>query len=65
MENNRSLSVDITKGTAIIAIVLEHIAFSYPSCRLVQLRCKGKRILTNILLCYLDLESFMSSMNCP
>ena len=36
MENNRSLSVDITKGTAIIAIVLGHIAFSYPSCRLVH-----------------------------
>ena len=26
MENNRSLSVDITKDTAIIAIVLGHIA---------------------------------------
>ena len=36
MENNRSLSVDITKGTAIIAIVLGHIAFSYPSCSLVH-----------------------------
>lgn len=36
MENHRSLSVDITKGTAIIAIVLGHIAFSYPSCRLVH-----------------------------
>lgn len=36
MENNRSLSVDITKGTAIIAIVLGHIAFSYPSCCLVH-----------------------------
>ena len=36
MENNRSLSVDIAKGTVIIAIVLGHIAFSYPLCRLVH-----------------------------
>ena len=36
MENNRSLSVDIAKGTAIIAIVLGHIAFCYLSCRLVH-----------------------------
>ena len=32
---NRYLSVDITKGVAIIAIVLGHIAFAYPSCSLV------------------------------
>ena len=42
MENNRSLSVDITKSTAIIAIVLGHIAFSYPSCRLVHCGVKVK-----------------------
>jgi len=45
MENNRSLSVDITKGTAIIAIVLGHIAFSYPSCRLVHCGVKVKEYL--------------------
>lgn len=42
MENNRSLSVDITKGTAIIAIVLGHIAFRYLSCRLVHCGAKVK-----------------------
>lgn len=31
----RSLSVDITKGAAIIAIVLGHITFTYPSCSLM------------------------------
>lgn len=32
----RSLSVDITKGVAIIAIVLGHIAYSYPRCSLLD-----------------------------
>lgn len=32
----RSLSVDITKGVAIIAIVLGHIAYSYPACKLLD-----------------------------
>lgn len=32
----RSLSVDITKGMAIIAIVLGHIAYSYPRCNLLD-----------------------------
>ena len=36
MINNRSLSVDITKGIAIIAIVLGHIGFSYPACKLID-----------------------------
>lgn len=36
MKNSRSLSVDITKGVAIIAIVLGHIAYSYPACKLVD-----------------------------
>ena len=45
MENNLSLSVDITKGTVIIAIVHGHIAFSYPSCRLVHCGVKVKEYL--------------------
>lgn len=36
MQNKRSLSVDITKGVAIIAIVLGHIGFCYPSCELIN-----------------------------
>ena len=36
MTNERSLSVDITKGTAIIAIVLGHIGFMYPSSKLLD-----------------------------
>lgn len=36
MNNKRSLSVDITKGVAIIAIVLGHICFCYPSCKLLD-----------------------------
>lgn len=36
MKNNRSLSVDITKGMAIIAIVLGHIGFSYPTRSLIN-----------------------------
>lgn len=36
MENKRFLSVDIAKGCAIIAIVLGHIGFSYPSCNLID-----------------------------
>lgn len=36
MANKRSLSVDITKGVAIIAIVLGHIGFMYPSTKLVD-----------------------------
>ena len=36
MKNNRSLSVDITKGIAIIAIVLGHIGFSYPICNFID-----------------------------
>lgn len=35
-KNNRSLSVDITKGVAIIAIVLGHITYSYPTCKLLD-----------------------------
>lgn len=31
MVNKRSLSVDITKGITIIAIVLGHIGYNYPS----------------------------------
>lgn len=36
MAKKRSLSIDIAKGTAIIAIVLGHIAFEYPSSSLVS-----------------------------
>lgn len=36
MKNSRSLSVDITKGVAIIAIVLGHISYSYPNCKLLD-----------------------------
>ena len=36
MKNNRSLSVDITKGVAIIAIVLGHITYSCPTCKLLD-----------------------------
>lgn len=36
MAKKRSLSIDITKGAAIIAIVLGHIAFEYPSSSLVS-----------------------------
>lgn len=36
MKNNRSLSVDITKGIAITAIVLGHIGFSYPKFKLID-----------------------------
>ena len=36
MKNSRSLSVDITKGVAIIAIVLGHITYSYPNCKLLD-----------------------------
>lgn len=36
MNGNRSLSVDITKGLAIIAIVLGHVSFSYPANSLVD-----------------------------
>lgn len=32
----RSLSVDIAKGISIIAIVIGHVTFTYPSCRLVN-----------------------------
>lgn len=34
--SKRSLSVDIAKGISIIAIVLGHIAFRYPSNNLVN-----------------------------
>lgn len=37
MTQNHSLFVDITKGIAIIAIVLGHIGFSYPACKLIDL----------------------------
>lgn len=36
MAKKRSLSIDITKGAAIIAIVLGHIVFEYPSSSLVS-----------------------------
>ena len=36
MNGNRSLSVDITKGVAIIAIVLGHISFLYSANSLVD-----------------------------
>lgn len=36
MTRNRSLSVDIAKGVAIIAIVLGHVAYSYPICNLID-----------------------------
>ena len=36
MKNNRSLSVDITKGVAIIAIVLGHVTYSCPTCKLLD-----------------------------
>lgn len=36
MKQKRSLSVDITKGIAIIAIVLGHISFSYPTFTLID-----------------------------
>ena len=36
MNSRRSLSVDITKGISIIAIVLGHIGFFYPACQLIN-----------------------------
>lgn len=36
MKNRRSISVDITKGVAIMAIVLGHVNFYYPTCDLVD-----------------------------
>lgn len=36
IKNNRSLSVDITKGVAIIAIVLGHVTYSCPTCKLLD-----------------------------
>lgn len=38
MSKKRSLSVDIAKGVSIIAIVLGHINFAYPSYRLADTR---------------------------
>ena len=37
MSSNRSLAVDITKGAAIISIVLGHINFCYPTFSLMNL----------------------------
>lgn len=34
--NVRSLSVDIAKGISIIAIVIGHVSFTYPSCKLLD-----------------------------
>lgn len=65
MENNLSLSVDINQGHGNHSHSPWAYSFQLSFVPFGSLRCKGKRILTNILLCYLDLESFMSSMNCP